>query len=189
MTLITPSSWLADLVEESYFASYPVETRHNTIDACIFKPTPSDFRERNAIGNRFLILGVASPWSERKGLCDFIELSKELDFQKFAIALVGLSGKQVKNLPASIIGLCRTNSREELAGIYTAADVLFNPTREDNYPSTLLEAQACGTPVVTYDVGGCRETISLESSSAVSSLAEAIEVFKGLVIKKECVLA
>lgn len=47
----------------------------------------------------------------------------------------------------------------ELAAIYTMADVFVNPTREDNYPTVNLEACACGTPVITYDVGGCRETV------------------------------
>lgn len=61
MTLITPSQWLADLVGKSFLKDYPVEVRHNTIDTDIFKPTPSDFRERYGIGDRFMVLGVASP--------------------------------------------------------------------------------------------------------------------------------
>lgn len=54
----------------------------------------------------------------------------------------------------------RTSRKDQLAAIYTSADIFFNPTREDNYPTVNLEAQACGTPVMTYDVGGCRETIA-----------------------------
>ena len=60
MKLITPSQWLADLVGESFLKGYPIEVRHNTIDTSVFKPTPSDFRERNGISDRFMILGVAS---------------------------------------------------------------------------------------------------------------------------------
>lgn len=62
---------------------------------------------------------------------------------------------------ATVICLKRTESAGELAQIYTAADVFVNPTYEDNYPTVNLEAQACGTRVITYDVGGCRETIGL----------------------------
>lgn len=58
-----------------------------------------------------------------------------------------------------VIGLPKTNHPEELAGIYTAADVFVNPTYEDNYPTVNLEARACGTRVITYDTGGCRETL------------------------------
>lgn len=46
-----------------------------------------------------------------------------------------------------------------LAAVYTAADYFINPTLEDNYPTVNLEALACGTPVLTYDTGGCRETL------------------------------
>lgn len=135
MKLIAPSQWLADLVGESFLKDYPIEVRHNTIDTSVFKPTPSDFRDRYGIGNRFMILGVASPWTERKGLGDFIRLAGEIDNEKYAIVLVGLSGKQIRRLPAGVIGIRRTDSREQLATIYTAADVFFNPTSEDNYPT------------------------------------------------------
>ena len=167
MELITPSKWLADLVRQSFLAKYPVEVRYNTIDASVFKPTPSDFRERYGIGSRFMVLGVASPWTERKGLADFIKLANGLNSEEYAIVLVGLSEKQLKELPVNIIGLARTDSLQELASIYTAADVFFNPTREDNYPTTLLEAQACGTSALTYLVGGCAEALSAKGSCAV----------------------
>ena len=174
LRLITPSQWLADLVGESFLAKYPVEVRRNTVDTAVFKPTPSDFRERYGIGNRFMVLGVASPWNERKGLTDFIKLANELNTEEYAIVLIGLSEKQLKKLPANIVGLARTDSLRELASIYTAADVFFNPTREDNYPTTLLEAQACGTSSLTYPVGGCAETLSVEGSCAVAGLDVAL---------------
>lgn len=168
MTLITPSNWLAELVGRSFLSRYPVEVRHNTIDTSVFKPTPSDFRDRYGIGNRFMILGVASPWTERKGLGDFVALRGRLD-DSFAIVLVGLSKKQLRGLPSGILGLERTASTQELAAIYSAADVFFNPTREDNYPTVNLEAEACGTPVLTYDTGGCKETIHLVDSACLNN--------------------
>lgn len=100
---------------------------------------------------------MASPWTARKGLQDFIKLAAMLP-EEWQIVLVGLSAKQKSSLPASIIGLERTNSAKELAQLYTAADVFFNPTYEDNYPTTNLEAISCGTPVVTYNTGGSPES-------------------------------
>ena len=173
--LITPSHWLEGLVKESFLSKYPVEVRHNTVDTSVFKPTPSDFRERYGIGDRFMILGVASPWTERKGLPDFVRLAGELDSERYAVVLVGLSEKQIKQLPGGILGLPRTDSPQELAAIYTAADVFFNPTLEDNYPTVNLEAEACGAPVVTYDTGGCRETVQQESSRVVAGYEGAFE--------------
>lgn len=178
MKLITPSQWLADLVGESFLKDFPVEVRHNTIDTDVFKPIPSDFRERYGIGDRFMILGVASPWTERKGLSDFVRLAGQLDSDKYVIVLVGLSEKQVEELPKGIVGLTRTESREELAGIYSTADVFFNPTTEDNFPTVNLEAEACGTSVVTYDTGGCSETVKREGSRVVDGYEDAIRILQ-----------
>ena len=120
-----------------------------------------------------MVLGVASPWTERKGLSDFVRLANELDSERFAIVVVGLSRKKLRMLPKMIIGLERTRSQQELAEVYTAADVFFNPTREDNYPTVNLEAEACGTSVLTFNTGGCCETISLKNSEVVSCFDEA----------------
>lgn len=162
MTLITPSKWLADLVSESFLGEYPIEVKYNTIDTSVFKPTPSDFRKKYGLEDKKIILGVASAWGERKGLYDFIKLSSMLD-ENYAVVLVGLSEKQLKELPEGVIGIKQTNSARELAEIYTAADVFFNPTYEDNYPTTNLEAQACKTPCVTYRTGGSVESVPAEN--------------------------
>lgn len=157
MSLVTPSKWLAGLVKESFLKDYPVEVINNGIDTSIFKPTPSDFRKRYHIEDKKVLLGVAAVWDERKGLNDFVKLSKMLD-DDYKIVLVGLSEKQIKEVPDNIIKISRTNSAVELAEIYTAADVFLNLTYEDNYPTVNLEAQACGTPVITYDTGGSVES-------------------------------
>ena len=167
ITLITPSKWLADLVKESFLKDYPVEVRYNEIDKNIFKPTFGNFREKFNIKDKKIILGVASIWEERKGLGDFVRLSEILDPEKFIIVLVGLKPKQIKKLPEKIIAIQRTENQKELAEIYTAADVFFNPTYEDNYPTVNLEAEACGTPVITYDTGGCPETIKNKNSKVI----------------------
>lgn len=158
MTLITPSKWLADLTRESFLKEYPVEVVHNTIDTSVFRPTPSDVKGRLGIADKKLILGVASTWDRRKGLHDFYRLRGLLD-DRYAIVLVGVTSRQIAALPKGIIGFARTNSAKELAELYAAADWLFNPTREDNYPTVNLEAVACGCRVATYDVGGCAETV------------------------------
>lgn len=180
MTLVTPSRWLAGLVGKSFLRGYPVEVRHNIVDRTVFKPTPSDFRERHGIGDRFMVLGVASPWTERKGLSDFVRLACELDPGRFAVVLVGLGRRQLRGLPEGVVGLGRTESRGELAAVYTAANAFLNPTWEDNYPTVNLEAQACGTSVVTYDVGGCAETLSLSGSVAVKGYSEAISALQAM---------
>lgn len=173
MRLIVPSHWLEGLVRQSFLREYPIEVRYNTIDTNVFKPTPSDFRQRYGLEEKKVILGVASTWDERKGLNDFLELAKLLD-DSCRIVLVGLSKKQIQKMPSNVIGIQRTNSPSELAAIYTAADVFVNPTHEDNYPTVNLEAQACGTTVITYDVGGCRETLKTKRGLCVDPSVKSI---------------
>ena len=167
LTIITPSKWLAGLVKKSFLHDYPVEVRYNTIDTNIFRPTPGNFREKYNLQDKKIILGVASIWEKRKGLDDFIKLAEILDPSKFVIVLVGLKPSQIKNLPANIIAIQRTNNQIELANIYTESDIFFNPSREENYPTVNLEAESCGTPVITYDAGGSPETIKRKDSHII----------------------
>lgn len=163
LTIVTPSKWLAGLVKQSFLKEYPVEVVYNTIDTSVFRPTEGDFREKYGLEKKFIILGVSNAWQEpRKGLKDFFKLMELLD-DRYAIVLVGVSEDMKKSLPAGIIGITKTSNVKDLAEIYTAADVLVNPTYEDNYPTVNLEAEACGTPVITYRTGGSPESVPEEN--------------------------
>lgn len=178
MTLITPSQWLADLVKQSFLKDYPVQVIHNTIDTHAFRPTPSDFRKRYGLENKKLLLGVATSWSDRKGLQDFVKLSQMLGGE-YRIALVGLTQKQIKKMPENILCLPRTNSKEELAQIYTAADLFLNLSREETFGLTTVEALSCGTPAVVYKGTACEEIAREYGAVAVDisleAVAEAVE--------------
>lgn len=167
LILVTPSVWLKELVENSFLKEYPVKVINNGINTDVFKPTEGDFRRKYGVEDKRIYLGVASVWEERKGLRDLIKLSKMLN-ENERMVLVGLTKSQMTQLPKDIIGIERTESAEELAEIYTAADVFLNPTYEDNYPTTNLEAIACGTPVVTYKTGGSPESVTAGRGISVS---------------------
>jgi len=154
LRIVTPSEWLANLVRQSYLNKYKVSVINNGIDLDIFKPTESTFRKKYNLENKKVILGVANIWGERKGLNDLIKLSKMLD-DNYKTVIVG---KTQENVPDEIIYIPGTTNQKELAEIYTAVDVFVNPTKEDNYPTTNIEAIACGTPVITYAVGGSVES-------------------------------
>lgn len=157
MTLVTPSHWLADLVKQSFLKDYPVKVIHNGIDLSVFKPTPSNFRERYGIPvEKKIILGVAFGWGVRKGLDVFVELAKRLD-NTYQIVLVGTDEKVDAQLPGNVISIHKTGNQQDLAEIYAAADLFVNPTREDTYPTVNMEALACGTPVLTFRTGGSPE--------------------------------
>lgn len=158
MVIVTPSSWLKGLVEQSFFKKYPVRVIHNGINMNNFRPTYGVMKETLGLKNKKILLGVSSTWAEGKGMADFIHLSKKISVD-YKIVLVGLDSKQLEELPNNIIGIERTDSVAELAELYTAATVFLNLTYEDNYPTTNLEAIACGTPVITYRTGGSPEIV------------------------------
>ncbi len=156
LTLITPSQWLADLVKQSYLKGYPIRVIHNGIDLDVFHPTEGNFRQNYGLEDKRIYLGVASVWEKRKGLADLLTMAEKLTDDE-RIVVVGIAENQV--LPDKVIGICRTDSVEELAEIYSQADCLLNPTWEEVLGLVNLEALACGTPVVTYQTGGSPETI------------------------------
>lgn len=159
LTIITPSAWLADLVSQSFLCDYPVRVINNGIDLDVFRPRESDFRQKHGLENKFVLLGVAFGWGKRKGLDVFRFLAEHLD-DSFRIVLVGTNDDIDKTLPKSILSIHRTENQEELAAIYSAADLFVNPTREENYPTVNMESLACGTPVVTFRTGGSAEMLS-----------------------------
>lgn len=157
MTVIVPSKWLEGLVKQSFLKEYPVKVVYNEVDTEVFKPCENKIREVYHVGNKKLLLGVANVWEKRKGLEDFIKLTDMLEEELYQIILIGLNQKQIKEMPESVIALERTESAAKLAQFYTAADYFLNLTYEDNYPTTNVEARACGTTVLTYRTGGSVE--------------------------------
>lgn len=161
LKIITPSHWLSSHVKNSFLKDYPVEVIHNGIDLKVFKPDQESYSADEKI-----ILGVASTWDARKGLEDFKTLRKNLPLS-LKIVLIGLNNKQIESLPAGIQGISRTENIEELVKWYNKATVFVNPTYVDNFPTTNIEALACGTPVITYNTGGSPEAIDSETGVVV----------------------
>ena len=158
MMIITPSQWLAEIINDSYLKEYPIKIINNGIDLDIFSYRTSNLREKYSLQNKQIILGVAQNWAEHKGLEDFIKLSGMLA-NKYQVVMIGLTDDLIKKLPKSIIGLNRTNSIEELATWYSIAQVFVNFTYQDTFPTVNIEALACGTPIITYNTGGSPEAI------------------------------
>ncbi|CAM3563372.1 glycosyltransferase [Erysipelothrix urinaevulpis] len=162
LTIVTPSEWLNKLVSDSFLKNKSIITINNGIDTEVF--TPNAFNKLNTelsqkIGNRKVLLGVASDWEFRKGLSFLEELSQKVS-DKYVVVVVGVSQQQKNHLPDNMIGVLRTNNTEELAALYANAFAYINPTLDDNFPTTNLEALSCGTPVITFDTGGSGESVS-----------------------------
>lgn len=158
LTIVTPSEWLRQLVQDSFMGKYEIKVINNGIDLEVFKPTKGSIYKQLVRTNKKKVLGVAATWSKRKGLHEFMQLAKDLP-NDYIIVLVGLNQYEIDLTLKNVICFKRTTKQSELAEIYTAATVFVNPTTEDNFPTVNLEALACGTPVVTYRTGGSPESV------------------------------
>ncbi len=176
LTLVPVSNWLNCEVKKSFLKNVISKVIHNGVDTNIFKPTDSN---KVLVNEKPFILGVAGDWVERKGLLDFIKLSEILP-NKYTIILIGLTASQIKKLPKNIIGLEKTQNLNELVSYYSKALVFFNPTYEDNFPTTNIESLSCGTPIITYNTGGSPEAIDnktgfIVEKGALTSVLNCIE--------------
>lgn len=166
--IITPvSQWLGNLLSKSILKQHRIQVINNGIDLKVFNPTLSNLKKRLNIpeGNKRILGVVASGFGEEKGRTEFLEYSKNPEWQ---IVIVGLSDEDKRDIPDNIICINRTNSQEELAEFYSAADVFVNPTYNESLGLTNIEANACGTPVVTYKAGGSPETIDTTTGIVVA---------------------
>ena len=154
--LIAVCDWLGGMVGRSFFSDMDLRVIKNGIDVNVFKP--NDASGKVGVNKKKTVLGVSSVWHKDKGLFDFYRL-RELLPSDYEIILVGLSKKQIRDLPCGISGIERTESVMDLVNLYSQSDVFVNPTYADTFPTVNLEALACGTPVITYNTGGSPEAI------------------------------
>lgn len=181
LVIVAASNWMQGMIEQSFLQKLPVYTIYNGIDVNLFKPVDNRaevLSRYNLPDKSKIILGVASIWTKSKGLDDFFAIGRKLS-EEFKIILVGLDNKQLKNLPKGIIGVKRTYDIYGLAELYSAADVFVNPTYADTFPTTNLEALACGTPVITYKTGGSPEAIDKETGIVVNQ-GDIVGILKGI---------
>ena len=183
LTIVPVSEWLGDNIRQSHLKERPILVIHNGIDIQTFSPQPVDTYDRYGINKKKkIILGVATVWDVRKGLNDFYELSKKLSVDKYSIVIVGKLTEKIKQSDGccQMVFVDRTQNALELAQLYSSASVFVNPTYQDNYPTTNLEAIACGTPVITYRTGGSPESIDettgvVVDQGDISGLITAVE--------------
>ena len=157
--IVTPSEWLAGLVRQSFLKDKPITVINNGIDTTAFsQPMNINIPQLEGVKEK-VVLSVAADWGHRKGLDTMIWMSKWLP-EGYKIVLVGLKPSQMDMIPKNIIGIQRTNSKEELIAIYQRASVFVNATLADNFPTVNIEALGAGLPVVTFETGGSAECLA-----------------------------
>ena len=165
LTIVPVSYWLGVVTNQSMLGNYPIKVIQNGIDVNVFRPRTDAIegvREKYGLMDKYVILGVATGWSEEVGLSTFFRIRKKLS-SDFAIVMVGCTPEILKQLPEGIVGISRTNNVDELAEIYTAADILFNGSYQETFGLVTAEALSCGTPVIVYNSTACPEIVTSET--------------------------
>lgn len=182
LTVTGVSDWISGEARKTFLCNCKIVTIHNGVDLTVFKPTPSDLRKRLNLEGKYVILGPASKWLHpvnREVLEKFTKLMQPDE----VLLLFGAVQEKV-GLPFNVRTYGYTKDRTELSALYTMADVFANTTREDSLSLINIEAQACGTPVVTFDATGPKETVDDIYSISVTvgdykKLYNAINKIKG----------
>lgn len=158
-TIVTPSQWLADRVRLSFLKDKEIRVIHNGIDTeNVFYPRDvQDLRKKLGLHDKKVVLSVApNIMDERKGGAIILKLSEKLKELQFV--LVG--SDETKRYNENVLMIKRTKDQDELAKWYSLADLFLICSKRENFPTTCLEALACGTPIVGIDEGGTKETAS-----------------------------
>ena len=161
LTIVTPSSWLAERTKKSFLKNHDIKVIHNGIDTDIFSPkdTTELRKTHNIADNEKVVLAVAPGlMEENKGGKYVLQLAEQMKNQKVRFILIGVD-KDIDFHYDNTIILNRIYNQQLLAQYYSLADVFVICSERENFPTTCLEAQCCGTPVSGFDVGGVGETV------------------------------
>ena len=152
LTVVSVSNWLNSIIEQSFLKDTPHMVIPNGVDTSVFYPRWESIkrtREKYGLCDKVIVLSVADKWNEGIGFSDIPKLRALLD-ERFAVVVVGVSQSQKETLPEGVTGILHTSNREELAELYTAADISFTPQTVATFGLVSAESMACGTPAVVY---------------------------------------
>ena len=159
------SKWIASEAEKSILNTSRISYCYNGVDVNVFFPKENNLREEyNIDKDCFVILGMANKWKLKQNTA-YTEVIKQLLDDEVKIVLIGCSGNT--SFDERIVQIPIVNCAEEMADWYSLADVFVNLTYEDTLPFVNLEAQACGTPVITHRTSGATETITKDTGIAI----------------------
>lgn len=161
---VSPSDWLLGVFAESYPTANAVVIR-NGIDRSVFRPTDvKDSEVFSFAEGRKIVGAAANAFNKTKGIDDLIYLSGKLDPSKYVVCALG--AEKTHKISDNLLFIKKTNSKPKINVFYNTLDLFVSPSKQDNYPTTHLEALSAGTRVLTYKVGGADEMIVSNSCGA-----------------------
>lgn len=161
------SGWILKEGQKKVFKGRPSSIVYNGVDLSVFHPSPSQIASDIGLIGKKILMGLAVKWLDpiNKKTLDYFVNNLKPDQQ---LLLFGATS-EMENMPSNVTLFGFTRNREELAKLYSAASVFVNCTREESLSLINIEAQACGTPVVTFDGTGVQETVDNKCGYAVKS--------------------
>lgn len=167
---VSPSKWLAEeALKSSLFQSREIHTIPNGLDLSIYKNQNSD-AAKNRLGfnlNKYTILmfssGVGNNLRKGTHLLEpiILKLFNHLVHEDIEIVVIGnnVLSKDISDL-VTVHNLEYVSTEKDMAVVYCASSVFILPTLEDNFPNTVAESMSCGTPCVSFNVGGLSDMIT-----------------------------
>ena len=190
LTVVAPSNWIADCARKSsLFNRFPVEVIHNGIDLQLFRPIRRE-SALEALGlptnRRYILFGAIHGTSdERKGFTYLREALKQLQgyhLRETTELLIFGSTQPIHSsdlgFPVRSLGVLKDNLSLVIA--YNAADVFVAPSIEENFSSTVLEAVACGRPVVVFNTGGMPDLVTHQQNGFLATVRDAADLAAGI---------
>jgi glycosyltransferase involved in cell wall biosynthesis len=150
--IVTVSEHSRNLVKDSILERFPVTTIYNSVDTSIFRPVAPAMK----FSGKIVVGSVAKVWDDRKGLADILKVRSRLS-DSYVFLVVGLTKNQIRRVPPGVVGIPSVSVPGDLAALYSSMDVFFNPSAEETFGLTSIEAMACGIPAVLYGVSASME--------------------------------
>ena len=186
LAIVGVSEWISSEAKKSIvLGSRNITTIYNWINLDVFKPRKNNIKARLGIQEKFMIFGVASDWSNKKGLCDFLELAEKLS-NDYAVVLIGKLPNNI-DLPKNIVSIPRTTDMVELSNYYSAADVFLQLSRQETFGKVTAEALACGTPIIVYNNTANAEMAVDGCGYCIDRTGDVDEVMKYINVIREAV--
>lgn len=187
INLVTPSHWLGKLASESYLLSdSPVTVIPNALDTELFRPVEkAKARHRFSIPEMANVIVVAlggDLHDPRKGF-DLLQQALALlsDNDNLILAVVGPSeppqGWPQLSIPTRWLGRL---SDDDMVLAYNSADLVVLPSRQDNLPQTGTEPQACGIPVVAFNIGGLPDVVEHTTTGYLAEAGNVNDLARGI---------
>jgi glycosyltransferase involved in cell wall biosynthesis len=188
---VSPSKWLHDCAKKSFLTKdKPVFHIPNIVDGNLFKPVGKMFARRilNLDENEtiiafgaFAISSAYKGWQELIKAINIIHNSKSIKDLTVLIFGASYDKKIAETVPFKTRFMGFLKDEYSTVLVYNAIDVFVTPSLADNFPTTVLECQSCGTPVVGFEIGGIPEIIKHKENGYLAKYKDAEDLANGII--------